>query len=532
MTFFNKTAILIAFIICTYAQGFELANQDRLGLGIYSIERTMRLDDEDVDIATAALLVSQEWDDSVNIRWYRSKIDQMATDIYKNASSDNRKPSNIELIKQINSYLYGELGFGSVDDANDWQDLLLHSVIDRRQGYCLSLSILYLAIGQRLGLPLWGVVVPGHFFVRYDDGRQSFNIEATSKGGVGDDEHYITKFSVPIDISENMYMRKLSNLETLGCFFNNVANCYTIEDDDKTAEKFLNYSVELAPLLAEARNNLGNIYYNRSQFYKAANEFKQASRINPNDAKSLVNLGNVYLAQEQIISAIGQFNNAVKADANSGDAYIGLARCYRARQMPQAALSYLDKGLAVETGAKFWREYGLAYKDLEHYDIALEYFTRALEEKPDWTDVYFEMALIYTELKNNQMAINCYNQALDIDPKLLAAVQNLANIYLIEKDYNQALETFLYGLDIEEYNPELNFGVGICYGQLKDYDTAAKYYNKVIKADNKHQRAYFNLAVCYYNLEQFDKALENAQKAEEFGYKLPDGLIEELKKKL
>ncbi|MHC4759552.1 MAG: transglutaminase family protein, partial [Planctomycetota bacterium] len=36
--------------------------------------------------------------------------------------------------------------------------MFLHTVMDKKQGYCLSLSILYLSIGERLGLPLYGVV--------------------------------------------------------------------------------------------------------------------------------------------------------------------------------------------------------------------------------------------------------------------------------------------------------------------------------------------------------------------------------------
>ena len=37
-------------------------------------------------------------------------------------------------------------------------------------GNCLGYSSLYVALGQRLGLPLYGVGSPGHCFVRYDDG--------------------------------------------------------------------------------------------------------------------------------------------------------------------------------------------------------------------------------------------------------------------------------------------------------------------------------------------------------------------------
>ena len=69
----------------------------------------------------------------------------------------------VAAIPVINDYLFNELSFKTIDKATDPYDLFLHSVMDRRQGYCLSLSVLYLSIGERLGLPLYGVVVPGHF---------------------------------------------------------------------------------------------------------------------------------------------------------------------------------------------------------------------------------------------------------------------------------------------------------------------------------------------------------------------------------
>ena len=79
------------------------------------------------------------------------------------------------------------------------------------------------AIGERLGMPLYGVVVPGHFFVRYDDGKTRFNIETTSKGNCADDEHYRVNFNVP-DSSDgrSIYLKNLNPHQTLGCFFNNL----------------------------------------------------------------------------------------------------------------------------------------------------------------------------------------------------------------------------------------------------------------------------------------------------------------------
>ena len=100
-------------------------------------------------------------------RHYLEQLDAMAMEI-QNRLRQQRLPVDARAMPVINQYLFEELGFQTISHADDPNDLFLHSVMDRRQGYCLSLSILYLAVAERLGLDVYGVVVPGHFFVRYD----------------------------------------------------------------------------------------------------------------------------------------------------------------------------------------------------------------------------------------------------------------------------------------------------------------------------------------------------------------------------
>ena len=58
----------------------------------------------------------------------------------------------------------------------------LSSVIDSRRGICLGVSVLYLAVAQRLGLPLEIVTPPGHIYVRYRNKDKIINIETTARG--------------------------------------------------------------------------------------------------------------------------------------------------------------------------------------------------------------------------------------------------------------------------------------------------------------------------------------------------------------
>ncbi len=74
-----------------------------------------------------------------------------------------------EIVQETVSYLHGELGFGGDRESYyDPQNSYLNRVLDRRRGIPISLSAIYLLLGQRLGLPFRGVGMPGHFIVKYE----------------------------------------------------------------------------------------------------------------------------------------------------------------------------------------------------------------------------------------------------------------------------------------------------------------------------------------------------------------------------
>ncbi|MDQ1713920.1 MAG: hypothetical protein QOE45_3370 [Frankiaceae bacterium] len=62
--------------------------------------------------------------------------------------------------------LADEAGFrGYGDDYGDLRASLLHEVLRRRRGLPILLSVVYLEVAWRLGLPAAGVGLPGHFLV-------------------------------------------------------------------------------------------------------------------------------------------------------------------------------------------------------------------------------------------------------------------------------------------------------------------------------------------------------------------------------
>ncbi len=88
-----------------------------------------------------------------------------------------------EFVRVANDYLFGDLGFrGNEIDYNDPRNSCLNYVLDRRTGIPIALSVVYIEVARRLGQPVSGVGLPGHFIVEYNDGEFAAYIDPFHSG--------------------------------------------------------------------------------------------------------------------------------------------------------------------------------------------------------------------------------------------------------------------------------------------------------------------------------------------------------------
>ncbi len=522
--FLISFCVLFFTVGVSFGQNEALANEDKDGLYARSIEQVLRLDAEEVDLATAVLIVSEQWSNIVEGRRYLSDLDDMAFEVRARLRKKKLR-TGYKAISVINEYLFDEIGFKSVSKASDPNDLFLHSVMDRKQGYCLSLSILYLSLGERLGLPLYGVVVPGHFFVRYDDGRTRFNIETTSKGGYADDENYIKKFKVPRD-NENIYMVNLNKIQTLGCFFNNLGNSYNDIGDTEQAMLALERAVEINPSLAESHINLGNIYLGKDRIREAIEEYEEALEIKPNDAKIHNNLGNAYTKSGRLRKAVSQYTLSVELEPNFTEAYKNLANAYYSQERYGMAVSKLMQAIAIEPhDPNLYRQLGDVYSRMEDCEKGIYQYRKALNIKRDFVEAYYGMALCYERLDLIDDEIRAYKSALAIKPDMVAALVGLGNVYFNKQDYGAAIRQYKRAVLIEPGGSTIHYNLGAAYSNEGQYEQAVVEYEKAIEIEPKMGDAHNGLAFAFYRLDKYELAWHHIKAAKALGVEVSEDLI-------
>lgn len=153
--------------------------------------------DRDVDLLRAALLIARLDNEEIDVEAYLEEVARMADEIrgrLKKGADEQDK------IAALNKYLFEESGFhGSRRDYYSRSNSYLNEVIDDREGLPITLSLLYVETGRRLGLPLAGVGLPGHFLVALvSDDNQVRQYLDPFEGGKSLTEEQVTARAVEI----------------------------------------------------------------------------------------------------------------------------------------------------------------------------------------------------------------------------------------------------------------------------------------------------------------------------------------------
>ena len=169
--------------------------------------------------------------------------------------TERHRHSGANEIDDLRAVMFEEEHFQREIDSDDPRFFLLPPVLASHRGSCLGLGALMLGLGERLGLPLDGVMVPGHFFVRTRE-AQPRNIELLRAGEVMPDAWYRTKYG-PWPERDSAYFRPLDPMELAGLHWFNAGNFLRRQGQLDAAAKSFARAAEEFPAFAEAHASLG-----------------------------------------------------------------------------------------------------------------------------------------------------------------------------------------------------------------------------------------------------------------------------------
>ena len=226
-------------------------------------------DDSRIDLARACLMIAQDAYPGLDVDRYLGEIERMAIRLRARMPQANAAE---EKVVALNQFLFDDLGYwGNTDDYYDPRNSYLNEVIDRKTGTPISLAILYMELGRRIGLPLEGVSFPGHFLVRLRLRGGTLVLDPFAGGTPQSEAELRERLQrvipegaaggvAPGELPLDQFLEPASNRQILARVLRNLKGIYREKDKPERMLEVLNRMLVVAPDASSELRDRGYVY--------------------------------------------------------------------------------------------------------------------------------------------------------------------------------------------------------------------------------------------------------------------------------
>lgn len=246
--------------------------------------------DEDVSLAEGALWIAAAEYPHLEVDAYLKQLHEMATTLRGRLRADI---ATAEKLLALNHYLFNELGFaGNAEDYYDPRNNFLNEVLERRLGIPITLGVVYIEVGRRIGLGLHGVSFPGHFLV---------------KCALRDGVVILDPYSRGLSLSVEELRQRLQDAG----------------GEADVDEAILGHLLSAAPnkeVLARMLRNLKAVYSRQEDWLRALSSSERLIALNPDGAgEEYRDRGSIFLRLECFRAALGDFGTYLRQCPGAAD---------------------------------------------------------------------------------------------------------------------------------------------------------------------------------------------------------------------
>jgi regulator of sirC expression with transglutaminase-like and TPR domain len=222
------------------------------------------------DLLEGALAIAWEEYPRIDLGHYRSIFDQMVADLAPRLTITEYPLKKVQI---INQYLFDELGFrGNDQDYYDPRNSFINDVLDRRLGLPITLSLIYMVLGDRLGFPIEGISFPGHFIVRPQHPDLEIFIDPYHNGEILFPEDCEAKlaqlYGQPVPLQPE-FLEPVGVRRILDRLLNNLKLIYLRYPDPQRALAVIERSLMLHPHVPTQWRDRGLICYQLERYTEA-----------------------------------------------------------------------------------------------------------------------------------------------------------------------------------------------------------------------------------------------------------------------
>ena len=269
-------------------------------------------------------------------------------------------------------------------------------------------------------------------------------------------------------------------------------------------------------------------YFNRAQFYKritnyelAISDYTKAISEDKENPRWYGERANCYIAKEDFTAALKDLDKAIDLAPNDPYYYNNRADFYKVN-MKVDDLALKDYAIALSISkdnyetSRALNNRALIFEKQEKFELAIQEYTKAIDNSPKEPLFFSNRAKIYQKLENNDLALKDYTQAIAMDKEKSTWYAQRANYFISIKEITSALKDLDKAIDLAPKDPcYYNNRADFYTYHMKEDDLALKDYAIALgisKDDNETSRAINNRALIFEKQEKFELAIEELTK--------------------
>lgn len=446
-------------------------------------DKTLVYENGEINFIESYLNLCLLVDSTIDKKAYYKEIDILCAEAEEEIEGYK---SSEELVEKLNNYFFiqkgfksnfevNQLFFGSKNEVRELEKngfnhkdlILLPMVLKNKEGICISLSLLYLTIAFKLEIPMFGVFVPNHFFVRFNDGTSKINIETTELGKQYSDEYYLQKY-IGKNISK-IFLEDLDVEQTIGLYLSNIGNVYLISNKFGESIEFYNLSLKIIDD-AGTFYNRGLANSNKGSYGIAIEDYTKAAEINPNFTQAFMSRGIAFAKLELFDKAIKDLTIAINIDTDFAGAYYNRGVVYSKQSLFNEAIDDFNSAIQIKpdySEAFYNRGWNYGIKGM--LNEAIQDFTSAIEIVPNYQEAYINRGITYNEKGLSDLAMADFTVVIDNDPFNSIAYYNRGVAYGRKGLLIKAILEFTIAIEIDP-----NYSEAYSFRGLVRWDSGKK----------------------------------------------------------
>lgn len=251
--------------------------------GVEETERfadLLRLPEASLPLDEACLLIAAHFTSGLDVEAQLQRLDELAEGV--------AAPT----IEELRAHLFGRLAYhGNVSNYGDPENSYLNRVIDRRTGIPITLSVLTMEVGRRVGVELLGIGMPGHFVVR-DAGNDGLFVDPFSGGvtlGPGAIRQLFAHHHGPDVPFDEAFLDPSPRVAIIARVLGNLRNVFATDGDPFRLATVLQLRSVVPGVSPMERRELAQAYAALGRFPEAAAELEALAKVaGPAEAERLL----------------------------------------------------------------------------------------------------------------------------------------------------------------------------------------------------------------------------------------------------